>query len=259
MVGRAGRAGFGESGDSILICAARDNMRVMSLLCSAMDEVVSHMHDENARALRTLLLSSIGLNMASCRTDINRLAASTLTAVQAHRLEIDMATLTDETIKSLLLVKAITAKSTKSPNDSLKGNEVELVSQDGSFVKNSPVEAGGTQAGANAPKKKVTNTIRLKPSTPLEISRLGKASFKSGISLERAHVVMTDLMQAQRSLVLVDYLHLLYLVTPYEASDVQINPDKRIYYSKVCCSDISHSNLQIKIQHFYFPFFSTQS
>lgn len=56
MVGRAGRAGFGESGESILICQAMDNQKVMDLLCSPMDEVVSQMAYFNSRALEAMIL-----------------------------------------------------------------------------------------------------------------------------------------------------------------------------------------------------------
>lgn len=56
MVGRAGRAGFGESGESILICALKDNQKVMELLCSPMDEVVSQMAHFDSRALEAMIL-----------------------------------------------------------------------------------------------------------------------------------------------------------------------------------------------------------
>lgn len=56
MVGRAGRAGYGESGESILICSLSDNQKVMELLCSPMDEVVSQMANVNSRALETMIL-----------------------------------------------------------------------------------------------------------------------------------------------------------------------------------------------------------
>lgn len=55
MVGRAGRAGFGENGESIMICATRDNQRVSELLMSPMDEVVSQMCSDS-RALEAMIL-----------------------------------------------------------------------------------------------------------------------------------------------------------------------------------------------------------
>lgn len=218
MVGRAGRAGFGESGDSILICAARDNMRVCSLLCSPMDEVASQMGVDGARALRALLLSSVGLELATCQTELEKFATHTLLYQQAERLDFNVTQETKEIIRKLLQSKALTSKLAAAKQDKNKSLEIEMVSQECSFENQVP---------------KTKTTLTIKPSTPLEVSQIGKASFKSGIDLDKAKILRNDLLLAQRSLVLIDYFHLLYLVTPYGSNEMQIQPDSRVYYAKV--------------------------
>lgn len=56
MVGRAGRAGFGETGESIMLCSLEDNQKVCELLCSPMDEVISQMAHFDSRALEAMIL-----------------------------------------------------------------------------------------------------------------------------------------------------------------------------------------------------------
>lgn len=52
MVGRAGRAGLGETGDSIMICTPQDLPKVRNLLLAPMDEALSSMHVADGKGLR---------------------------------------------------------------------------------------------------------------------------------------------------------------------------------------------------------------
>ncbi|RZC43124.1 helicase POLQ-like [Asbolus verrucosus] len=159
MVGRAGRAGLGETGDSILICNNQDLAAVKKLLTSPMDKTLSNMNEAEGRGLRHLLLSCIYLGIANTRPQLQEVSKKTLLNIQSDRLGINVKKLTDRVISDL---------------------------------------------------------------------------FKLGnFDLTRAHMVYDDLHQAQRSLVLLDSLHLLYLVTPYEIAE-QIKPNKNDYYNIYC-------------------------
>lgn len=52
------------------------------------------------------------------------------------------------------------------------------------------------------------------------------------MELSKAHILYDDLIQAQASLVLLNCLHLIYLVTPYDVSE-QIRISKPHYYNIV--------------------------
>lgn len=210
MIGRAGRAGFGSYGESILICAARDNPKVTQLLCSPMDEVISQMQSNDSRALETLILSSIGLNVASTRAEIQKLVLSTLFNAQATRQDYDSKAYVDEIITRLIKSKSVTAIT--------ENKNVIQTTQDQSFRPEITLSQ---------------KTVVLKPNTKLEVSMMGKSSFKSGIDLKRAKIVHHELQEAQKSLVLLDYFHLLFIVTPFDDNNFTVLPDRQLFCTKV--------------------------
>ena len=63
----------------------------------------------------------------------------------------------------------------------------------------------------------------------LEVTKLGRATLKGCVDLERASHLYKDLRQAQAGLVLLSKLHLMYLVTPYDLVGT-INPVPSTYF-----------------------------
>lgn len=261
MIGRAGRAGMGNGiGESIIICSQRDNAKLAELLCSPMDEAASGMHLNDAKGLRSLILSAIGLKLAVCQNDLEKLIEKTLMATQSKRLCINVRSEMKRAIRQLFQMKVLAIKidscssentgmlllpsSSSSPAASivLSDSAVEFDSEDPSITtvsEQSPIPSTSKmEIKSNSAAGKVTAGINkkrfvIKPSTELEINPFGRAAYKSCIDLNKAKIMYNDLQEAQKSLVLVDYLHLLYIVTPYEPAEINVQPDMTVYYAKV--------------------------
>nr|CAI5857119.1 unnamed protein product [Callosobruchus analis] len=219
MVGRAGRAGLGEVGDSILITQPQDLPKVKELLMSPMNRALSGMHLCEGKGLRHLLLSCISLGIANTRPQLQQVAKYTLLAVQNEVLEVDLKKLVDHIIKNLFKLGALKESCGKIKEKADPQRDVS-VRMDTSAVDDSVHESAQTKT------KKV---VVLSNSTKLEVSELGCAAIKGGLELSRAHLLYEDLSDAQTCLVLQGHLHLLYLVTPYETAD-QIKPNMQVYY-----------------------------
>ncbi|KAK3095782.1 hypothetical protein FSP39_019010 [Pinctada imbricata] len=63
----------------------------------------------------------------------------------------------------------------------------------------------------------------------LEVTPLGRATFKGSVDIDYASLLYTDLQKGEESLVLSSYLHLLYLVTPYDTPN-NISPSWMTYF-----------------------------
>lgn len=222
MVGRAGRAGMGDCGESITIFQPKDNRRMLELLTAPMDEAASGLHLDECKGLKSLILSSIGLRITSCMNDLQDLVSKTLLAVQAERLSLDITEVTNEAVRNLFKLKALTVSHL--PHQ-LNSSNIEFQTEVNNTVRN--------DSNLSLRSTKNVKKVILKPSTQMCISRMGKASFKSCIDLQKSQVIYEDLMEAQRSLVLLDHLHLLYIVTPYEPADINMTVDMTVYYTQV--------------------------
>lgn len=219
MVGRAGRAGMGDCGESITIFERKDTNRMVQLLTTPMDEAASGLHLSDCKGLISLILSSIGLGIAGCLNDLRSLVSKTLLAVQSERLGLNIEEVVNQTITDLFKLKVLTAADSTTQHSS---SNIEFENSA------DPIGKEPTQSDTK-PKKNVV----LKPSTQLNISQMGKASFKSCIDLKKSKVIYNDLMEAQKSLVLSDHLHLLWIVTPYEPVDINVTIDMKVYYTQV--------------------------
>lgn len=141
-------------------------------------------------------------------------------SIQAHRfVDVNAKSVTNDIIEKLIRSKAITnAEDIKA--EVIVGPATSSQStQDSSFYKDISLSQ----------KKRMV----LKSSTKLQVETLGKSSFKSGIDFNRSKIVYSELQKAQQSLVLLNYFHLMYIVTPYDDYNPPQLPDRNIFYNKV--------------------------
>ncbi|KAF8770621.1 Helicase POLQ-like like protein [Argiope bruennichi] len=100
MIGRAGRAGIDDSGESILIIKPTDRFNVGKLLTSEMDSCQSNFITEPER-LHTLFLSLVGLDIASTTSEVHSFMEHTLAAVQSRKIDSTPSSLIEDAIKNL--------------------------------------------------------------------------------------------------------------------------------------------------------------
>ncbi|XP_018331658.1 helicase POLQ-like isoform X1 [Agrilus planipennis] len=265
MVGHAGRVGFREVGESILVCTKEDLSKVRKLLQLPMDIALSNMHACEGKGLRQLFLSCVRFGTATNRRQLWQIASKSLLAVQQDKLNVNVKNLTYNVISSLFTLGALrtyiheqrtSLTSTTSSNISLR--TAALTEMNGSKKENT-LETHSQEK----PKTILTSN------TKLIVSELGKAAIKGCLELSDAHLLYNDLTKAQKKLVRVDYLHLLYLITSYEQCE-QIKPSKCLYYNlligleqsekqtakilgiaKPCIIEL-YTNQQIKVQNIHF-------
>ncbi|KAG7204711.1 hypothetical protein KM043_005125 [Ampulex compressa] len=229
MIGRAGRAGMGNIGESILICRNNELLKVKELVVSKMDDSLSTLHEQTDRGINNLILSATLLSIAKTRAEIHKLCYTTLLNIQQQRLDINVKKIADNAISKLLKSGFLQVRKNQHFNTCKPNISVVIPSQT-------------TTCDVIQEQKKEKKKIVLTYKTELELCNLGRAAMKGGIDLQYAYILYQDLKIAQKHLILIDYLHLLYLVTPYDVAG-QIKPVGSIYYDVV--TNLSQNHMEI--------------
>ncbi|XP_058067138.1 helicase POLQ-like [Anopheles bellator] len=240
MVGRAGRAGFGETGDAILVCAQRDIPQVCEMLCSPMDMAESALMEGERAQFKSLILSAIGLDICGTRDALQTLVGSTLLSQQATRRQLDLAAITDETITQLYQGNAIKARHDSClrnpPNVVVQINTAELEAAQ-SPQRVSRLYDEGCDESTKAPTfirvhkdpsqpGKLIKTIER--SSPLEVNRLGKAAIRAGFDMEKAVRYYDEMRTFGKRLSVVDEYDLFYLILLEDGRELHFKTDDLI-------------------------------
>lgn len=213
MVGRAGRAGFGGVGESILVCQQKDTSRVLELLKSGMTESMSYLAGDEGAGLKTLVLNSVSLGLAACRSDVHNFLRHTLLWVQADKQCVNVFELADQCIQSLVGEGGLNVVDETSSDITEKEEDVIMA-----FLP------------SNNKSNDSKTFVRVRLSTALTMSKIGKAAVKGSLTMDVAHRLYDDLRLAQEKLVLINHFHLLYCVTPYSMLE-QIRPNYQVLFN----------------------------
>ena len=225
MIGRAGRAGLIDSiGESILLFKTQDKQKVFDLITGPLKKCQSALQIDS-KALRVLVLSLIGLNMTHLGSQILIFIKQTLFYVQQganifkqtsdgkseHQVELNQ----DQKLLTLV------------PEEFL------LISQALDYlIRKKLIRINNKAEGTISPDVSSENLKALYYCN-FEITKLGQAAIKGNIDLDLVDLLYNDLKIGLKNMVLVNYLHLLYLCTPYDLVNNLNNVDYDIYTHKV--------------------------
>jgi POLQ-like helicase len=212
MIGRAGRAGFVDcGGESILHYELCDRERVLSLISGPMKVVTSSFQCDDSKAIRYLTLSLIGFKLTQTGADVLDFFKQTL----FYRQQLQLINKNEVELKCL-----------PTGFDYISNALRYLIEQKLIIIQQSDT------ATSDAYTLQVDDELKLYYSK-FAITKLGLASIRSSVDLNHVHQLYIDLNIGLQNMVLSNYLHLLYLCTPYDLVNSIPKIDYDIYLRKV--------------------------
>lgn len=234
MVGRAGRAGLDTCGESFLILQPKDTKEAGLLLLSPIEVCTSTLANQDWHGLTGLVFTSLGLGVAVTLPQLKALTRRSLLALQANRLNIDVEPQVVKIVEDLraqglvrIKVDVVEQKSSGGTAPKSSGNEASQSEQS----QNSTICSSSFSSPPSLENDMAQIINRpISENDILTVSRLGRAAVKGNVELKLAGQLYKDLCLARENLAVNSHLHLLFLVTPYDAAEnIKIVPD--VYYS----------------------------
>lgn len=206
MVGRAGRKGVDDSGESILICKPKERSKVVALLKSAPKPVTSCLGSTSKgvsssasggelTAMKRAILEVISSATATKMTEIEAYTSCTLLFAELK----EKAIIAKSPGRSPSLKRGLTETLLQSTIDFLLKND---------FINIRRGKAPNSEAQSNEPPPPPSGE-----SDQYFATQLGMATVASALSPDEALVVFSELRKARRSFVLENELHTIYLVS----------------------------------------------
>ncbi|XP_063873211.1 helicase POLQ-like isoform X2 [Scylla paramamosain] len=214
MVGRAGRAGLSSAGESFLIIEKQNLNQARKMLLSSVDKCVSTLAEDEYHGLATLLFSSVGLGVAVSLPELKALASRSLLALQALNLNVDVSAMVVDIVEKLRDMELVCIK-----------QEIDEISPAQSLTEDSKLNLPKKSSEASTPQVFEKLNRPVEDGDTLTVSKLGRAAIKGNVKYTVAQELYSDLLEARERLSVNTYLHLMYLVIPYEnVRTVKMNP-----------------------------------
>ncbi|CAF1126197.1 unnamed protein product, partial [Didymodactylos carnosus] len=193
MIGRAGRKGLDDSGESIIICKKEEVLNVQSLMKQAMVPIRSCFYNhEHKTSLKRALLEIITSSKANSACEIISYMKCTFyyscLTEDNTKDNNQMKTIVDTCLEWLVQYEFVIVKNIN--NDEQK-------------------EYGSMEIDDIVINDKQIKQVRYEP------TQLAYACINSSLSPDNALVLLSELNKAQRSFVLENDLHILYLIIPF--------------------------------------------
>jgi POLQ-like helicase len=213
------------------VFALPDKARSISLICSPAKKCESCFECNDAKAIRCLVLSLIGLNLTLSGKDILHFFKQTLFYKQQKKR------FHDQLQRELKEEKNAGLRREKGNN--LVPAEFALIAHALKFLLKNKFISGlnsdqtsidWTDDSDNEVTAEFESLFYLSPK--LEATRLGRAAIKGNIDLDCVHQLYADLEQGLRSICLSNSLHLLFLCTPYDLVNSLVQVDYEVYCQK---------------------------
>jgi POLQ-like helicase len=235
MIGRAGRAGLIDStGESILVFKNQDKQKVLDLITGPMKRCESSFQCDDCKAIRILVLSLIGLKMTHYGSQVLLFFNETLFFLQ-QKAKLSKREATDEKdeTEDEAAVEDEQMSADKKKLIDLVPEEFRLISKaleyliEMKFIQLVPNEYESILKSL----KEVTGKYLYYAT--FEITKMGLATIRGNIDMDYVHQLYSDLNAGLKTMVLSNYLHLIYLCTPYDMVNSLSKIDLDIYALKV--------------------------
>ncbi len=213
MIGRAGRAGFNTCGESILLFQNMDRLKVYDLVSGPMKRCESSI-EFDSKSIRMFVLSLIALELVKFGFNVLEVFRETLFYAQKKGSRLNTEEVNEDELAKI-----------KVPVDFMMFTHGLRY-----LLKNGLIRMKSSETVGVEDKKEYE--IRELHFGELEITKLGMAAVKGGIDLEYCGQLHSDLKIGLGSMVLSNYLHLLYLCTPYELVASLLNIDFDVFARK---------------------------